>query len=184
MNEKLTPMPMPIPLPAALRERLTALGIDAPAPFTCIGDATLLQEPLFAFIASRSCPGSALLQLVELVPQWVKAGKVIVSGFHAPIEQQAMSSTIRRKGRVVKVLARGMSAYKPSFEEREALEGKNMLILTALPPTIKRATRATALERNKLVLALANEHYIPWLSPDSPLWEMVNVNKQICIVYS
>jgi predicted Rossmann fold nucleotide-binding protein DprA/Smf involved in DNA uptake len=157
MNEN----PVQLPVPASLRERLVTSDLDAPTSFMGLRNAALLHEPLLAFISSRSCPGSVLLQLVKLVPQWVKAGKVIVSGFHAPVEQQAMLSTLRHRGRVVKILGRGMTVYRPNFEEREALEAENMLIITALPPTIKRTTRATALERNKLVLSLASEHYMP-----------------------
>ena len=40
------------------------------------------------------------------MPEWVKAGRVIVSGFHSPLEQQVLHSVLRRTGRVVKVLAR------------------------------------------------------------------------------
>ena len=36
-------------------------------------------------------------------------------------------------------------------------------------------TRATALARNRLVLALATERCVPYLSPDSPLQSLVAV---------
>ena len=44
-----------------------------------------------------------------------------------------------------------------------------MLVLTAFPQEVRRTTRATALERNRLVLALASEPVAPHVSPGSPL---------------
>jgi len=72
-------------------------------------------------------------------------------------------------GSVVKVLARGMTDYRPNQEEREPLAEGRMLVITACPAEVRRTTRATALARNRLVLALATEHVVPYLSDDSPL---------------
>ncbi|GHT82996.1 hypothetical protein AGMMS49960_11040 [Betaproteobacteria bacterium] len=133
----------------------------------------MLTEPLLALIASRECPGHVFLEIVERVPQWIQTKKVIISGFHSPLEQQVLRSLLRRKGRAIKVLARSFAHesadYRPTPEEREALNSGQMLVITAFPPTVTRITRATALERNRLVLALAQEHYIPYLSAQSPL---------------
>jgi len=161
-------------LPPHVRQRLIAAETRIPEIFAGAGNAFLLDRPLLALIASRSCPGSIILQTIERVPQWIAAGKVIISGFHSPLEQQALRSILRRNGRVIKVLARGLISYRTIFfEEREALEEGTMLVISAFPPTVPRTTRATALERNRLVLALATEHYIPWLSHDSPLQDLL-----------
>ena len=99
----------------------------------------------------------------------IKAGRVIVSGFHSPLEQQVLRSVLRRKGRVVKVLARGMTDYRPTAEEREPLAAGRMLVITACPPEVRRITRETALARNRLVLALASEIIAPYVTANSPL---------------
>jgi predicted Rossmann fold nucleotide-binding protein DprA/Smf involved in DNA uptake len=161
-----------IPLPSVLRERVTNLGLVPPETLTCVGNVELLNGPLLCVIASRSCPGNILLQTVEQVPEWVKAGKVIISGFHSPLEQQVLRSTLRRNGRAVKVLARGISVFRVAPEEKEAVLAGNMLVVTALPSTVKRTTRETALERNRLALALAEERCIPWVDEGSPLKEL------------
>lgn len=103
------------------------------------------------------------------MPEWVKAGRIIVSGFHSPLEQQVLRSVLRRKGRVAKVLARGMTDYRPTAEEREPLEAGRMLVITACPPEVRRTTRETALARNRLVLALASEVVVPYVADDSPI---------------
>jgi predicted Rossmann fold nucleotide-binding protein DprA/Smf involved in DNA uptake len=135
-----------------------------------VGQAALLAEPLLGLISSRECPGHVLLETLDRVPEWVKAGRVIVSGFHSPLEQQVLRSVLRRKaGRVVKVLARGMSDYRPSSDEREPLATGRLLVITACPPDVRRTTRETALARNRLVLALASEVVVPYVAEGSPL---------------
>jgi len=99
----------------------------------------------------------------------VKAGRVIVSGFHSPLEQQVLRSLLRRNGRVVKVLARGMTDYRSQPEEREPLAAGRMLVITACAPETRRTTRDSALARNRLVLELATEIVAPHVAAGSPL---------------
>ncbi|GHV42944.1 hypothetical protein FACS1894187_25340 [Synergistales bacterium] len=170
MNTK----PVPITLPEILRERAANLGANALECLTGMGNAALLDEPLLAVIASRACPGNVLSKTVEQVPEWVKAGYVIISGFHSPLEQQVLHSVLRRCGRAVKVLARGMTdLFRPTQEERKALVTGNMLIITALPLAACRITRAAALGRNRLVFAIAEERCVPYIEEGSPLQELV-----------
>ncbi|HNW77662.1 MAG TPA: DNA-processing protein DprA [Candidatus Competibacteraceae bacterium] len=158
--------PTPVALPPLCAQRV---GIESASRIVGAGATALLAEPLLGFIASRECPGHVLLETLDRVPEWVKAGRVIVSGFHSPLEQQVLRSVLRRKGRVVKVLARGMTDYRPTAEEREPLAAGRMLVITACPPKIQRTTRETALARNRLVLALASEITAPYVTANSPL---------------
>ena len=158
--------PAPVTLPSLCAQRV---GPEIAARIVGAGATALLAEPLLGFIASRECPGHVLLETLDCVPQWVKAGRVIVSGFHSPLEQQVLRSVLRRKGRVVKVLARGMTDYRPTAEEREPLAAGRMLVITACPPEVRRITRETALARNRLVLALASEIIAPYVTANSPL---------------
>lgn len=166
--------PAPITPPAHLALRITT---EVAARLRGVGEAALLTEPLLGFIASRECPGHVLLETLDRVPEWVKAGRVIVSGFHSPLEQQVFQSLLRRKGRAVKVLARSFSAqgYRPDPAEKEALAESRLLILSASPSSATRLTRANALERNRLVLALADEYLIPHVSSGSPLAHLLEV---------
>ena len=161
----------PINLPAPCAQRV---GPEFAAQIVGVGETALLNEPLLGLIASRECPGHVLLETLDRVPEWVRAGRVIVSGFHSPLEQQVQRSVLRRKGRVIKVLARGMTEYRPTAEERESLADGRMLVITACPPEVRRTTRETALARNRLVLALASEIIVPHVADDSPLAALLN----------
>ena len=163
--------PAPAILPAAWLQRV---GAEIAARIVGAGETALLAQPLLGLIASRECPGHVLLETLDRVPEWVKAGRVIVSGFHSPLEQQVLRSVLRRKGRVVKVLARGMTDYRPTAEEREPLAAGRMLVITACPPEVRRTTRETALARNRLVLALASEIVAPFVAAGSPLARLLS----------
>src|SRR3954469_955939 len=116
----------------------SALGACIGAPTQTglfgVGAAALLAEPLLGFIASRECPGHILIETLDRVPQWVRTGRVVVSGFHSPLEQQVLTSLLRRDGRAAKVLARGLGigGYRPTLEEREPLAAGRMLVISAL----------------------------------------------------
>ena len=163
--------PSALPLPTAL---LAKVGEQAKQNWTAIGNPDLLQEPLIGLIASRQCPGSVFLKTIDRIPQWTKEGRVILSGFHSPLEQQVLHSALRRKGRAVKLLARGLAAnYRIPPKERDALTEGRLLILTSFPTKIRRITRATALERNRLILALATDIEIPHVAANSPLATLI-----------
>jgi len=158
----------PVTLPPLSAQRA---GIEATTRIVGAGETALLAEPLLGLIASRACPGHVFLETLDQVPQWVQTGRVIVSGFHSPLEQQVFQSLLRRKGRAVKVLARSFSAqgYRPDPAEKEALAESRLLILSASPSSVTRLTRANALDRNRLVLALADECIAPHVADGSPL---------------
>ena len=170
---------IPVPLPVTLRERLATQGLEAPEFLAGVGNSALLNQTLLGVVASRSCPGEVFLQVLDRVPEWIGAGKVIVGGFHSPLEQQILRSALRRCGRVVKVLARGMAYFKPKREEREAMLAGNMLTVTAFAPTMRRTCRAAALSRNRFVLAITEERCVPWVDPEGPLGEMAGETLRI-----
>ncbi len=160
----------PVGLPPDL---VRLIGPECAVRLVGAGNAALLDEPLLGLIASRECPGHVLLETLERVPTWVQEDRILISGFHSPLEQQVLRSLLRRQGRAIKVLARSLTQYRALPEEREPLAAGRMLILTPFPPATHRVTRKTALERNRLVLALAAERVVPHMTAESPLALMV-----------
>ena len=140
-----------------------------------IGETALIENRLLGLIASRECPGNVLLETLERVPQWVKGGRVIVSGFHSPLEQQVLRSLLRRNGLAIKVLARCFSAsgYRLAKEEQDAFANGRLLIISAFGADTPRVTRVSAIKRNELVIALSTEVVTPFISKGSPLGELL-----------
>jgi len=55
----------------------------------------------------------------------------------------------------------------------ETLASGRLRVISAFAPEIHRITRATALERNRLVASLATELFVPHIRDKSPLLEIV-----------
>lgn len=87
--------------------------------------------------------GRVLLETIDRVPAWVEAGRVLVSSFHSPLEQQVLRSLLRREGRAVKVLVHGMTEYRPSTEECEPLKTGRLAVETVMPHVAGRSPLAT-----------------------------------------
>jgi predicted Rossmann fold nucleotide-binding protein DprA/Smf involved in DNA uptake len=159
-----------ITLPSLCADRV---GPEIAARIVGAGETALLAEPLLGLIASRECSGQVLLETLEHVPKWVKAGRVIVSGFHSPLEQQVLRSVLRRKGRLVKVLARGLdperSVLRLTPEEGLALRESRLLVISPFGSDVTRTTRVTSLQRNQFVLALSDKTVVPHVSSGSPM---------------
>jgi len=58
--------------------------------------------------------------------------------------------------------------YRPAPEEREPLASAQMLVISAFASSVTSTTRATALTRNRLVLAMASEIVAPHVADGSP----------------
>jgi len=165
-----------ITLPASCAQRV---GNELSARISGCGETSLIGKPLLGLIASRECPGNVLLATLERVPEWVKAGRIIVSGFHSPLEQQVLRSLLRRNGRAVKVLARcfSESGYRLAKEEKDAFANGHLLIISAFGIDTPRVTRASSIKRNELVIALSSEVVAPFISVGSPLEELLAKHK-------
>lgn len=163
--------PVPVPLPSSLWAQSASAGLGA--ALSGVGNAALLHAPLLGLCCSRGCPGNVVIDTIEQVPGWVAQGRVLVGGFHAPLEQQVLLSLLRRGGSAVKLLARGMADYRPPPEEREPLGAGRLLVATAFPAEVRRITRKTALVRNRQVIALATELLVPFVADGSPLAALV-----------
>ena len=138
-----------------------------------LGPVEWLHGPLLGLLCSRECPGNAILATLDQAPEWVKAGRIVISGFHSPLEQQIFRSLLRRSGRAVKVLARTLEGYRMPPLERAALDAGHLLLISPFPAEVRRTTRQTALDRNRLVIALASELAVPHVREHSPLAELL-----------
>lgn len=134
-----------------------------------LGNAELLKAPLLGLLCSRECPGHIILETLDRVPGWVAENRVILSGFHSPLEQQVLRSLLRREGRAVKLLARTLKVTRLTVEERAAIEAGRMAVASAFAATVTRVTRQTAETRNQHVARLATELVIPYARPGSSL---------------
>lgn len=164
-----------LPVPDLARSRLSE---PMPVTLAFLGPVEWLHGPLLGLLCSRQCPGDAFLATLDRVSEWAKAGRIVISGFHSPLEQQIFHSLLRRSGRAVKVLARAIEGYRLPLLERAVLDAGRLLLVSPFPPEVRRITRRTALDRNRLVIALAAELVVPHVREHSPLAELLKAARK------
>lgn len=135
--------------------------------FSAYGNIELLSLPLTAFFCSVSCPGNLMLKALNWIGKARDEGTAIVSGFHSPVEQQALKVLLRGKQPIVICPARSLTgmALPPDWEEPHK-QGR-LLLLSVAADSERRITVATALARNRFVVALAERVVIVHAEPGS-----------------
>lgn len=141
--------------PARLRERL-----GAPAPqVTALGNLDLLALPKTALFCSAKCPGDVILRTHDAAARWRDEGRVVVSGFHSPVERDCLRILLRGSQPIIICPARTLPDRVPA-DWKTPLAAGRLLVLSAFAATAKRITADLAAQRNEFVAALADEVFI------------------------
>ena len=145
---------------------LKHLGHHAPACLFTLGNLDILQTKPLALFCSRKCPGNLILQTYDLAQKWRDQGVTVIGGFHSPMERECLNILLRSPHAVVICPAHRLPhRIEPEFK-RPLAEGR-LLLLSAFPDSIKRATVETAHQRNRFVAALADRIFIAHAEPNS-----------------
>lgn len=147
--------------PPKLADRL---GPKTPRELFALGNPALLAEPLTALFCSTRCPGETILRAYDQAAHWRDTGRAVIGGFHSPMEKECLRILLRGPQPVVICPARGVPA-RLDPELRDPLAAGRLLVLTAFPASVSRATGALAARRNLLVAALAADVWIAHLTP-------------------
>ena len=119
-----------------------------------MGNAALLDGPLTAFFASRTCPGSAIRVAMDWAVAEARSGRTIISGFHSPLERSVLEVLLTARSKVVIALARDVAKARLPGAWREAASRSEIAIVSITQGT-RRLTEDHASERNEWVAAIA-----------------------------
>ena len=161
--------------PAGLREHL---GIHAPPQLTALGNLKLLPFSKTALFCSSRCPGSAILRAYDQAARWRDEGHCVISGFHSPVEKECLRILLRGKQPIIVCHARAIETMRIPTECSVAFDAGRLLFLSPFTKKPKRVTQDSALCRNKLVAALADDAYIAHVSPGGQIAQIAAVLKQ------
>ena len=148
--------------PPALRDRL---GKSAPEKLYIIGDVTVLQQSIVAFVCSVKCPGSVVIHTFDAIRELRDAGVVVVGGFHSPMEQECLDFLLRGKQPVIMSTAKGLIRPRLSATQRMAIDGNRLALVSIFPDKITRTNKRQSQARNEFAAALASSVLIPHASP-------------------
>lgn len=143
--------------PSRLTERL---GMAEPLTLYAIGPVALLGASRTALFCSARTPGDAILRAHDAARRMRDEGVTVVSGFHSPIEKECLRILLRGKQPIIICPARAIDSMRIPAEYRPAFDAGRILFLSPFTKQPKRVTKESALRRNEVVAALADEAYI------------------------
>lgn len=144
---------------------LARLGENAPAVLAAVGPAALLAQRRTALFCSARAPGDAILRAHDAARRMRDEGVTVIGGFHSPIEKECLRILLRGKQPIIICLARAIETMRIPPECRAAFDVGRILFLSPFTDQPKRVTKDSALRRNEVVAALADEAYIAHVSP-------------------
>jgi len=143
------------------------------------GNIDILALHKTAFLCSRSIPGDAILRCLDWAVRMRDEGRCVISGFHSPIERDVLNYLLRGEQPLIIVLARGMKR-RIEPELKKPLGDGRLLILSPFDKEVTRVTIETAMERNKVIIDIADSIVVGHLHPDGNISGLLkSVNKEI-----
>lgn len=149
------------------------LGGDAPEHLAIWSVApSLNHRPTVALFCSTTAPASVLLTVHDLAQQWREGETTVIGGFHSPVEQEALTVLLRHPGRIILCPARSIHRMRLKKEWRQAFNEGRLTLLSPFPENVRRPTKETAYQRNRLVGALADKILVAHARSGSGTWQL------------
>jgi predicted Rossmann fold nucleotide-binding protein DprA/Smf involved in DNA uptake len=138
-----------------------------PPNTTHIGDPAIFQSPKLALFCSTKCPGRLILHTYDLVRALRDTGRVVIGGFHTPMERESLDLLLRGTQPVIICPARSIDGMRHPPAWKLPLAEHRILLLSPFPSHQRRVTRELAIARNTFVATLADAVLIPHAAPGS-----------------
>jgi predicted Rossmann fold nucleotide-binding protein DprA/Smf involved in DNA uptake len=137
------------------------------------GNPGIMLENSIAIVGSRKASEPSLRFTENVAKKASEEQKVVVSGFAKGIDQHALDSALKYKGRSIIVLPQGITTFKSGFRKyyRDIVNG-NVLVLSTFHPNAPWSVQL-AMARNPVIYGLANEIYVAESSESGGTWSGV-----------
>lgn len=143
-----------------------------------LGNEDLLKLPKTAFLCSRKVPASVVLKCYDWAITQREEGNCVISGFHSQIEKDVLHYLLKGKQPIILALARGLKE-KLEPELLTPLKQERLLIISPFEKTVKRVTETTAITRNELMIALANNIALGYVSQGGQLEKLLKETQKL-----
>jgi predicted Rossmann fold nucleotide-binding protein DprA/Smf involved in DNA uptake len=163
---------------------------DLPTPFDCtaalaplarraavsrlmaLGNLDLLQHDTLALFCSARCPGNLILKLYDVLRTLRDKRQTVISGFHSPLEQEALLTLIQGQGGIIICPARSIDTMHVPIAWQQALSDGRLLVISPFGTHEERITARLAARRNKFVADVADRVLIVYAEPASRTAEL------------
>lgn len=139
--------------------------LNNPNKWTVRGNSDIAKNKTLAFFCSAQCPAKLIIKAYDFSRQLSAKEVTIISGFHSPVEQEALIMLLRGKQPIIIFPARSIKNYRIPKEWKQAYDSGRLLIIS--PFKNKRATKEFGIKRNKIVAQLADAIFVAYAAPNS-----------------
>ncbi|MGH7824802.1 MAG: DNA-processing protein DprA [Candidatus Binatia bacterium] len=138
-------------------KRLESFFRGKPPKVWGVGNPAILSGRLLGIISARQIDSDLALKSSQVINSLVSLKEMsFVSGWHAPLEEEALRILLGREASLVFCLSKSLSRFIPPAELGNRVETGQALLLTHCSPKAGRISRDASIRRNQLVAALAN----------------------------
>lgn len=131
--------------------------------FNYLGNIEILKEHKIAFLCSRKYPSNIILDVFDWAIKMRDSGNCIISGFQSKLEKDVLEYLLKGKQPIIIVLSRSLKKQiEPEIKEN--IDNGRILLISPFSEDKKRITEELATNRNRFILNLADELYIPYIS--------------------
>lgn len=132
-----------------------------------LGNINLLQDDTLALFCSARCPGSLILRSYDALHKLRDERQTVISGFHSPVEQEALLTLMKGQGGIVICPARSIDKMRIPPAWHQALRDERFLVISPFATNEERITARLAARRNEFVAAVADRVLIIHAEPGS-----------------
>ncbi|HEY3166774.1 MAG TPA: DNA-processing protein DprA [Candidatus Binatia bacterium] len=135
-------------------------GVEAflrgkPSKLWGVGDPAILNYRLLGIISARQVDSDLALETARLLKQLVSLeDAAFVSGWHSPLEEEALQILLAQEATVVLCVAKSLDRFIPSMGVESRVTDGKALLLTHCSTKAKRITRNASMRRNELIVEL------------------------------
>jgi predicted Rossmann fold nucleotide-binding protein DprA/Smf involved in DNA uptake len=124
-------------------------------------------------VCSIRCPGSIVIKTLDAIRALRDARVVVIGGFHSPMEKECLDILLRGKQPVILCAAKGLVGLRIGQTPRQAVKDGRLLIVSRFAANVRRTTAVRAMQRNDLVVALADALWVPHAVPGGRAWATI-----------
>lgn len=130
-----------------------------------LGNPDLLHHDTLALFCSARCPGSLILKFYDALRTLRDTRQTIISGFHSPLEQEALLTLMQGQGGIIICPARSIDTMRVPVAWHQALSDGRLLVLSPFAANKERITKRLAVQRNEFVTDVAGRVFIAYAEP-------------------
>lgn len=160
---------------ADLRRRrglLQTVDERTPATLMARGNLELLQRRLLGFYCSVAVPEEMKVSIHALQRSLAKSGCAVVGPFHSPVEREFLTLLLQTASPVIVFPGRAVAPMQLQPAWKAAIQQERLLLLSPFEGKVKRVTRETAILRNRVAAALADDLFVVYASPGGKIEDL------------